>query len=443
QVLRWLSSLESQQRHQHLRESRLEGVGEWIFQTSEFERWSKAEDGSTHSVLFCHGDPGVGKTHLSSLVIDYFQGRDPDITVTGLYCDYLDNKGQTTSNMVGAILKQVAGDGNIPENIRKAFEVGKKHVRGVGPRSSELLKMLKTVLAQRQQVVICVDGLDESLPDYRAGLLETFREIIQELPNVRLFLTARPFIRSEVEKYFSDVDTILVAPTKEDVKILLKTKIDRDPEPDAMDNNLRDRIMKIIPEKVSEIFLLVSLTVEAILGETTIHRRKEKLKQMTNGRDVGDVHTATLDRIKAQKDRARLGLEAIMSTFHSERRLLPEELRQALGVQLGLEGLNNENQPTIWTILYCALGLATNDSFSSNVRLVHLTLQEYILANSSLFHNPHSMIAEVYLTYLNYQSIPGPFLKSIHNLEVTNFVELRLKEIKRVWKYMSLNRQYF
>ena len=64
QVLQWLSSLEPQRRHEHLRESRLEGVGKWIFQTSEFRRWNTTEDGSSHSVLFCHGDPGVGKTHL-------------------------------------------------------------------------------------------------------------------------------------------------------------------------------------------------------------------------------------------------------------------------------------------------------------------------------------------------------------------------------------------
>ena len=64
QVLRWLSPLEPQRRHQHIRESRLKGTGNWIFQTSEFRRWDAKKDGSSHSVLFCHGDPGVGKTHL-------------------------------------------------------------------------------------------------------------------------------------------------------------------------------------------------------------------------------------------------------------------------------------------------------------------------------------------------------------------------------------------
>jgi len=64
QVLQWLSSLEPQKRHEYLRGGRLEGVGEWIFRTIKFQRWNTGEDGSAHSVLFCHGDPGAGKTHL-------------------------------------------------------------------------------------------------------------------------------------------------------------------------------------------------------------------------------------------------------------------------------------------------------------------------------------------------------------------------------------------
>jgi len=64
QVLQWLSSLEPQRSHRHIRESRLKGVGEWIFQTDEFQRWNTTEDGSSYLVLFCHGDLGVGKTHL-------------------------------------------------------------------------------------------------------------------------------------------------------------------------------------------------------------------------------------------------------------------------------------------------------------------------------------------------------------------------------------------
>ena len=153
-------------------------------------------------------------------------------------------------------------------------------------------------------------------------------------------------------------------------------------------------------------FLLVSLSIEAILAEPTIHRRKEKLKQLSKGQDVGDVYTATLERIKGQGSaRSRLGMEAIMWVAYSERPLQPDELCQALGVEVGSEELNNDNTPTIRTIMNCGLGLLTVDSSSSTVRLMHFTLQEYILANPTLFKSPHSVIMEVCLTYLNFACI--------------------------------------
>ena len=136
-------------------------------------------------------------------------------------------------------------------------------------------------------------------------------------------------------------------------------------------------------------FLLVSLSIEAILGETTIRQRRVKLKQMSSGQNVGDVYTATLERIRAQgEDRARLGMEAIMWIAYSERPFEPDELCQALGIEIGSTDLDNDNAPSIRTILNCGLGLVTVDSSSSKVRLVHFTLQEHILANPTLFCSP-------------------------------------------------------
>ena len=63
QILQWLSPLEPQQRHQGVRISRLNGVGNWVLETSEFRRWRDADD-CAEPVLFCYGNPGVGKTHV-------------------------------------------------------------------------------------------------------------------------------------------------------------------------------------------------------------------------------------------------------------------------------------------------------------------------------------------------------------------------------------------
>jgi len=63
-VMRWLSPLDPDSRHHSVRTNRLEGVGNWLFETSEFRDWRGGEGGADKAVLFCFGDPGVGKTHL-------------------------------------------------------------------------------------------------------------------------------------------------------------------------------------------------------------------------------------------------------------------------------------------------------------------------------------------------------------------------------------------
>ena len=77
--------------------------------------------------------------------------------------------------------------------------------------------------------------------------------------------------------------------------------------------------------------------------------------------------------------------------------------------------MNIRNIPAIETLLACSLGLVTVEKSSSTVRLVHYTLQEYLSNNPNLFLEPHSLIAEVCLTYLNFRHVMGfsPTLRSV------------------------------
>jgi len=151
-------------------------------------------------------------------------------------------------------------------------------------------------------------------------------------------------------------------------------------------------------------FLLVSLNIDAILAEVTIRQRGKKLKEMTQGNGLSEAYTATLTRVKAQKGyKSVLGLKALMWVVYSERPLRAEELCHALGVEIGSGDLDPENIPALRTVLASCLGLITIEgSFSRTVRLVHFTLQEYLSSNPTLFRSPHSAIAEVCLTYLNF-----------------------------------------
>jgi len=149
--------------------------------------------------------------------------------------------------------------------------------------------------------------------------------------------------------------------------------------------------------------------MDAILAATTIHQKRQGLDRMANGLGLQDAYTMTLYRIRQQDgSRSKLGMATLMWASHCERPLRSEELCHALGVDLGAEVFTIDNIPSIRTVLSCTLGLVTIDERASTVRLLHLTLQEYLAASPTVFETPQSVMAEICLTYLNSPLVREP-----------------------------------
>ena len=64
EIMQWLSPLDPGGRHQDVLADRLDGVGNWLLETKEFRAWRSNGGGVERAVLFCYGNPGVGKTYL-------------------------------------------------------------------------------------------------------------------------------------------------------------------------------------------------------------------------------------------------------------------------------------------------------------------------------------------------------------------------------------------
>ena len=66
EILSWLSLLDPGLRHSDIQERRVRNVGESFMETEEFRRWCGlgGEAGDDKAVLFCYGNPGVGKTFI-------------------------------------------------------------------------------------------------------------------------------------------------------------------------------------------------------------------------------------------------------------------------------------------------------------------------------------------------------------------------------------------
>ena len=173
-------------------------------------------------------------------------------------------------------------------------------------------------------------------------------------------------------------------------------------------------------------FLLVSLNIEAILEESTIYQRREKLKEMTDGLGLGAAYRATIERMKEQEgNKSRLGIEALMWVSHAERPLKAVELCHALAVQLSSTEFNASNIPSVSTVVGCCQGLITVDNEESTVRLVHFTLQKYLSSDPEILRvgKPHSTMAEICLTYLKSKQVKAISADTAPNTLDTPFLE--------------------
>ena len=97
------------------------------------------------------------------------------------------------------------------------------------------------------------------MSEYRVKLLYSLRDIIQKSRGTRVFLTGRSYIRGEIEKPLGERTLILfISPNEDDIIEYLRSRLEEDTTPEAMDDSLEADILKSIPESVSEMHLEVA-----------------------------------------------------------------------------------------------------------------------------------------------------------------------------------------
>ena len=277
----WLSPLDPRLRHQDLRFQRMDSVGAWLLETREFKSWYGDGGGDVpdHAALFCDGNPGVGKSYitldrvslrinqgmalltncdLSSLVIDKLcdEAIGQDTAVTCFYFDYAARKEQSPINILGSLLKQLAGRFKpIPDEIVKEFENQRTVIGGRGLQISEILKMFRTI-ATEVRTFICIDALDECAPEHRVVVLDSLAQILRESPNTRMFMTGRSHVRREIKWRLGGAAVFIsIEPTEDDVLGYLRERLRNDTSPEIMDSTLEVDIMKTILEASSETYV--------------------------------------------------------------------------------------------------------------------------------------------------------------------------------------------
>ncbi|KAH7269075.1 uncharacterized protein BKA55DRAFT_496506, partial [Fusarium redolens] len=181
-IPKWLSPIEYSHQQRDYNRRLQEGEGQWFVRSPEFQRWI----GSRKQTLFFPGTPGVGKTILTSRVIDELYKRyqrDPSIGFAYLYYDYRRQDEQDIVSLLASLLKQLSEmKHSLPEEVQDLY--GKHKNRQSRPSLLELVGVLKRVIWYFLQSFIIIDALDEwqVAGGCRNGLLSEIFQLAADRP---------------------------------------------------------------------------------------------------------------------------------------------------------------------------------------------------------------------------------------------------------------------
>ncbi|KAI6288058.1 hypothetical protein MCOR27_001082 [Pyricularia oryzae] len=363
-------------------ERRYGNTTDWVFKTSEFQRWLDGES----TVLWCSGKIGSGKTVVASSVIQHILKAKGSLgcPVSFFFAQADDADSLDAETILRSILYQRLLNTNISEEMELK-------IRNTVSTSafSDVLDLLREVIPAPQTSYIVLDGLDECNKENRKRVLKALSALASPNNNVRLFLSARSSLQEEVERYFPVIERLKLGheSTNEDIAAYIKGFIDErmdDGDLKVGDPSLLDEIQRVLTEGAQGMFLWVVFQLQDICSQ---HSDKD-IRQTLNSlpKDLAETFQRILCRIESRKhDAAAQNVFAWVAA--SKRPLSLEELREALAIYIGQQYTERDRfYNDMENIASWCGNLVQIDEESKLVQFAHSAVKAFLSEESSV-HN--------------------------------------------------------
>ena len=156
--LRWLTYIDFGARQSHHIKTRHSETGRWLLNSTEYHSWV----GNPGQTLYCTGLPGVGKTVLTSIVVEDLELRFGTTENVGIAYFYLDSQypaEQSPEGLLLSLVKQLAQrKQTMIQSIEDSFSDHHLHLR---PDWLDILKMLDLTVREFSRVFLVVDALED------------------------------------------------------------------------------------------------------------------------------------------------------------------------------------------------------------------------------------------------------------------------------------------
>jgi hypothetical protein len=130
-----------------------------------------------------------------------------------MYLNHKETETQTLANLLAGLWKQLVVGKPMPPAVHELYNA--HHERSTRPLLDEVLKILRSAIAEYSKVYLIVDALDEYPEAARLELLEHLSAIMT-VPTVNLMLTSRPHIT--LDPFFVDRHTMDIKATENNIR---------------------------------------------------------------------------------------------------------------------------------------------------------------------------------------------------------------------------------
>ncbi|KAF9774761.1 hypothetical protein IL306_007206, partial [Fusarium sp. DS 682] len=297
---------------------------EWVLKREEFSAWG-ANDNS--QLLRLIGSPGIGKTMMSTFLIEILKGKvekSPDKTFAYFLCDYRYQDRRTPTAMLRSLIWQLLLQKNgLFQHMRSDFEKHKdtRLFECLFENFPALWRIFQDMLQDEYagEVFILIDALDECDRSTRKALLRCIRELFQVSPksagNFKFLVTCRPEI-SDIEFELDGIGVPLKMNSSEvnaDLSDYITLKGEELAQRKEYSQSLKADVKEALKSRAGGTFLWVSFMINE-LESTPNYEVADKLKDLPEGLD--ETYTRILDDNipKKRREDARFLLISMAAT---------------------------------------------------------------------------------------------------------------------------------
>jgi ankyrin repeat protein len=393
------------------------GTCEWALCHRNLREWA---DIGRSALLWLSGNPGCGKTVISSFLIESF--RKSNDKVVYFICDNKHADFRTKESILGSLLHQLLVSN--PILVRHATAHYKYKKESIATSAATLWTIFEDILRGEDiATVYCIlDALDECEDETRKWILRKLSRLFSVRPDgrahgsrhLKMVITSRPW--EDIALGLSGASKIRLRTEDEaninhDIRLFVKKQVEPLAERRGYTTHQRETVIKTLVEKANGMFLWVSLIIDD-LERTPICNIERRLQELPN----------TLHRLY-EKILARVDLGAVERVKHiltwvvtAFRPLTVQELAIACELQQ-LHGLGHINIEDLVNYIKGDIGLCGPllTIRTGYVNLVHQSAKDFLLqaqyrpglySSLSNYHiNPahsHAQLALLCIRYLSF-----------------------------------------